>query len=105
MRSLNDWLNQYGASPLQLALQEALAQSCYHTDGVLQILERHREQQQRPVPLHISLAGKALDHPPVTAPSLSGYDRLHTTLDDGTGDTETTTPQTTNTTNTENDHD
>jgi len=76
VHSLNRWLDQYGALALQQALQEALAQSCYHIDGVLQILERQREQLQRPVPLNLTLANKALDHPPLTPASLVGYDQL-----------------------------
>jgi len=94
-RSLNQWLDQYGAKQLQQALLQTMAQSCYHTDGVLQTLERQREQQHRPVPLGITLPDKALDHPPVTAPSLSGYDRLHTatttTEDDRNTDDESNT--------------
>lgn len=68
---------------LQQALQQTMAQSCYHTDGVLQTLEKQREQLSRPVPLAIKLPDKALDHPPVTAPSLQRYDQLYKTT---TGD-------------------
>ena len=60
-----------------------MAQSCHHTDGVLQTLEKQREQIYRPVPLAIQLPDKALDHPPVTAPSLQRYDQLYETT---TGD-------------------
>ena len=102
VRSLNQWLDQYGAEPLQQALQQTLAQSRYHTDGVLQILEQLREQQNRPVPLSLNLPDKARDHPPLTTPKLSVYDRLHAPpADEGAhdGDTgELTTPE-------ENDHD
>ena len=84
LRHLHSWLNQYGADSLQLALQQTMAQSCYHTDGVLQMLEKQREQLNRPVPLAIKLPDKALDHPPVTAPSLQRYDQLYETP---TGDT------------------
>lgn len=77
VRSLNGWLDQYGADALQTALQEALEQSCHHTDGVLQILERHREQLKQPVPLNITLSAKALDHPPIKPASLNSYDQLH----------------------------
>ena len=76
VRLLTRWLDQYGNTALVKALQEALAQSCYHTDGVLQILERHREQHQRPVPLSIQLPDKALDHSPLSPASLDAYDRL-----------------------------
>lgn len=76
VKLLTRWLDQYGAGALQKALQEALAQSCYHTDGVLQTLERHREQRRLAVPLTIRLPDKALDHPPLSPASLQGYDRL-----------------------------
>jgi len=76
VKLLTRWLDQYGADSLQRALQEALTQTCYHTDGVLQILERHREQHQRVVPLNIRLPDKALDHPPLSPASLQAYDRL-----------------------------
>ncbi len=107
VRALNRWLDQYGAGQLQLALQQSMAQGCYHTDGVLQTLESLREKQSRPVPLGITLPDKALDHPSITTPSLSGYDRLHTTVDDcaGKASTDITTRQPANTTTTGQDHD
>lgn len=84
VRDLNAWLDQYGAEQLQLALQQTMAQSCYHTEGVLQTLEKQREQLSLPAPLAITLPDKALDHPPVTAPSLHRYDQLvETTTHDG----------------------
>lgn len=79
VRDLNTWLDQYGAEQLQLALQKTMDQSCYHTQGVLQTLEQQREQRRRPAPLAIPLPDKALDHPPVTAPSLRRYDQLYET--------------------------
>jgi transposase len=85
VRLLTRWLDQYGNTALVKALQEALAQSCYHTDGVLQILERHREQHQIPVPLSIQLPDKALDHSPLSPASLKAYDRL-VAVDTGAGD-------------------
>ena len=54
-----------------------MAQSCYHTEGVLQTLEKQREHLSRPVPLAIKLPDKALDHPPVFTPSLQHYDQLY----------------------------
>ena len=77
LRHLHAWLDQYGAQALQQALQQTIAQSCYHTDGVLQTLEKQREQLSRPVPLGIRLPDKALDHPPLTTPSLQRYDQLY----------------------------
>ena len=77
LRHLHTWLDQYGARALQQALQQTMAQSCYHTEGVLQTLEKQREHLSRPVPLAIKLPDKALDHPPVITPSLQHYDQLY----------------------------
>ena len=84
-RSLNEltlWLEHYGAVELQASIKEALDKSCYHTAGVLQVLERRRESQQRPVPLANGLCDKALDHPTIRTASLRDYDRLHESLND-----------------------
>ncbi len=82
LKHLTQWLEQYGAVELKIAIEEALQQSCHHTDGVLQILERRREQQQRPVPLAIAISPKAADHPPIKPASLQGYDQLYARSND-----------------------
>ena len=81
LRELNEWLDQYGAPSLEQALQSALEQRCYHTSGVLQILEQQREQQQLPVPLTGALPAKAREQTPFTPTSLHSYQSLHQTCE------------------------
>lgn len=76
LRQLNLWLDQYGASELQFAIEEVLSQSRYHVNSVLLVLERRREQQDKPAPLMMMLSDKARAHPTITPASLKDYDRL-----------------------------
>lgn len=84
VRELNEWLDQYGAPSLEQALQSALTQRCYHTAGVLQILEQQRERQQLPVPLKGALPEKAHEQIPFTPTSLHSYESLHRACEDDT---------------------
>jgi len=81
LRQLNLWLDQYGASELQLAIEEALSQSRYHVNSVLLVLERRRELQNKPAPLVMALSDKARDHPTITPASLKRYDQLQSAFE------------------------
>jgi len=92
VKILLDLLANYGASELNLAIQEALSQQVPHAQAVQQVLERRREQRQQPPPQAVALSehAKAIVLRPA---SLSTYDQLHTITptdkDDSDTDTQT----------------
>lgn len=70
-------LKQYGATELDIAIQESLSNGVSHPNGVRQILERRREERERPTPIAVDLS----QHPEaekivVSQPNLSLYDHL-----------------------------
>lgn len=74
---LTAMLDDYGASELACAIDEALQQQAPHPNAVRQVLERRREQRDQPPPLAIPLP----DHPKaknamVRPASLAPYDQL-----------------------------
>ena len=77
VRSLHEWLDQYGAQALEQAVSCALEQQCYHTAGVLQLLEQQRECKSSPAPLVGALPDKAHEQTPFTPTSLQSYESLH----------------------------
>jgi len=77
VRKLEQWLDQYGAEALEQALQGVLEQRCYHTSGVLQLLEQQREHKQLSVPLTDTLPDKAREQTPFTPTTLQSYESLH----------------------------
>jgi transposase len=70
-------LDDYGAFELDLAITEALANDVPHPNAVRQVLERRREQQDRPPPMVLTLPDNdKARHIVVRPPSLAGYDQL-----------------------------
>jgi len=76
-RQLVELLDAYGAGELQRAITEALANGVPHPNAVRQVLERRREQRNRPPPLPLTLADNDKARQVVVRPaSLADYDRL-----------------------------
>jgi hypothetical protein len=74
---LTGMLDDYGASELACAIDEALQQQAPHPNAVRQVLERRREQRDQPPPLAITLPDNPKAKNAVVRPaSLARYDRL-----------------------------
>jgi transposase len=72
-------LDDYGAAELEQAIAEALKNEVPHPNGVRQVLERRREQQDRLPPLTLTLPNNdKARNIVVRAPSLAAYDQLDT---------------------------
>jgi transposase len=70
-------LDDYGTFELDLAINEALANDVPHPNAVRQVLERRREQQDRPPPMVLTLPDNDKARQIVVRPpSLAGYDQL-----------------------------
>jgi len=83
-------LDDYGAAELEHAIAEALKNEVPHPNGVRQVLERRREQQDRLPPLTLTLPDNdKARNIVVRAPSLAAYDQLDTDTD-AENDTEPT---------------
>jgi transposase len=77
-RQLVELLDAYGAGELQQAITEALAHQVPHPNAVRQVLERRREQRDRPPPLPLTLADNdKARHVIVRPAALADYDQLH----------------------------
>lgn len=89
-------LDRYGGQELELAITEALHHQAPHLDAVRQVLERRREQRDRPPPIAIPLDHHVKAKQVVVRPAtLAGYDALdgETTPADGDDSTPiSTTP-------------
>jgi len=73
-------LDTYGTAELDLAIAEALAHDVPHPNAVRQVLERRREQRDRPTPLTLTLPDNDKARGIVVRPaSLAPYDQLHRT--------------------------
>ncbi|MCB1710335.1 MAG: IS21 family transposase, partial [Halioglobus sp.] len=73
-------LDDYGAAELEYALQEALASGVPHPNAVRQVIERRREQRDRPPPLTLTLPANDRARNIVVRPaSLARYDLLDDT--------------------------
>ncbi len=71
-------LDEYGASELEHAISEALANDVPHPNAVRQVLERRREQRQQPPPLPLTLPDNdKARHIVVRPAALALYDQLH----------------------------
>lgn len=82
-RQLVQLLDDYGAAELECALQEALASGVPHPNAVRQVIERRREQRDRPPPLTLTLPANDRARNIVVRPaSLADYDALDDTTDD-----------------------
>jgi transposase len=72
-------LDDYGAGELECAIAEALVSGVPHPNAVRQVLERRREQCDRPPPLTLTLPDNDKARQIVVRPaSLAGYDQIHT---------------------------
>ena len=68
-------LDDYGAAELECAIQEALASGVPHPNAVRQVIERRREQRDRPPPLTLTLPANDRARNIVVRPaSLARYD-------------------------------
>ena len=75
---LTAMLDDYGASELASAIDEALQQQSPHPNAVRQVLERRREQRDQPPPLAITLPDNPKVKNAIVRPaSLAGYDQLN----------------------------
>jgi transposase len=76
-RLLVELLDAYGAAELERAIGEALANQVPHPNAVRQVLERRREQRDRPPPLPLTLADHDKARQVIVRPaSLADYDQL-----------------------------
>lgn len=76
MRLLNEYLDRYGRDALHCAVEEALKSQSPYPQAVLQILERTREENQKPPPIPIALPDK-VKHVTVKAANVADYDQLY----------------------------
>ncbi|MGB5467408.1 MAG: IS21 family transposase [Sedimenticolaceae bacterium] len=75
---LTQLLDDYGASELAPAIDEALANQVPHVNAVRQALERRREQRDQPPPVPLTLPDNdKARRIVVRPPSLAVYDQLH----------------------------
>lgn len=71
-------LDSYGSAELEVAISEALLEEVPHPNAVRLILERRRDEQNRPPPLSVPLPEKArAKNIVVRTASLDGYDRIN----------------------------
>jgi len=75
VRLLNQLLDDYGRAELHGALSEALQQQSPYPQAVQQILERRRDEQNKPPPLAVAVPEKVRQYS-VKPASLSDYDQL-----------------------------
>jgi len=84
---LVELLDDYGAAELEYALQEALASGVPHPNAVRQVIERRREQRDKPPPLTLTLPANDRARNIVVRPaSLARYDLLDDTDDEAQGE-------------------
>ncbi len=74
---LNQLLDEYGRSEWHCALTEALEKQSPYPQAVQQILERRRDEQNKPPPLAVAVPDKVKQYS-VKAANLSDYDQLST---------------------------
>ncbi|MCO4820412.1 MAG: IS21 family transposase [Bacteroidetes bacterium] len=72
---LIECLDDYGQAAFHSALDEAISQNSPHPQGIRQILERQRDEQQRPPPLSVAVPEKARQFS-VKPATLSDYDNI-----------------------------
>ncbi len=75
VRLRNQLLDDYGQAELHCALQEALQQQSPYPQAVQQILERRRDEQNKPPPLAVAVPEKVKQYR-VKSAKLSDYDQL-----------------------------
>jgi len=76
-------LDRYGATELQVGIQEALQRGVPHPNAVRLALERRREARELPPPVEITLPRHVQDRDtPVQAHTLDSYDQITEASDD-----------------------
>ncbi len=76
VRLLNEYLDHYGRDELHCAVAEALDHQSPYPQAVAQILERRRENQQRPPPLAVAVPDK-IKHLGIKTTRVADYDQLY----------------------------
>jgi len=76
VRLLNQLLDDYGSVELDSALEEALKKQSPYPQAVQQILERRRDEANKPPPLAVAVPDK-VKHYTVKPARLSDYDQLN----------------------------
>ena len=76
VRLLNEYLDQYGRSELHIAVGIALKQQAHYPQAVQQILERRRDEQQKPPPLAVAVPEK-VKHLGVKTGNVADYVTLY----------------------------
>lgn len=78
VRLLNEYLDQYGRDELHIAVGIALKQLAPYPQAVQQILERRRDEKQKPPPLAVAVPDK-VKHLGVKTGNVAEYDTLYRT--------------------------
>ncbi|MDR2155109.1 MAG: IS21 family transposase [Burkholderiaceae bacterium] len=82
-RTLEDWLDHYGAAELDAAIADALARGVAHPNAVRRALEQRRLARRAAVPIAVALPEHIKQRDvPVRAHRLEPYDRLMETPDE-----------------------
>jgi hypothetical protein len=76
VRLLNEYLDHYGRDELRFAVEEALVHQSPYPQAVAQILERRRDEQQRPPPLAVAVPEK-VKHLSIKPARVADYDQLY----------------------------
>ncbi|HLG26439.1 MAG TPA: IS21 family transposase [Paenisporosarcina sp.] len=76
-------LDSYGATEMNIAVNEALTRGVPHPNAVRLHLEKRREERQKPPPIHLDLPNdKRVREQVVRSPNLNDYDQLHSLLEE-----------------------
>jgi transposase len=76
VRLLNEYLDHYGRDELHCAVAEALHHQSPYPQAVAQILERRRDEQQKPPPLAVAVPDK-VKHLSIKPAKVADYDQLY----------------------------
>jgi hypothetical protein len=76
VRLLNEYLDHYGRDELRCAVEEALHHQSPYPQAVAQILERRRDEQQKPPPIAVAVPEKAR-HLSIKPAKMADYDKLY----------------------------
>jgi transposase len=76
VRLLNEYLDHYGRDELHCAVEEALHHQSPYPQAVAQILERRRDEQQKPPPLAVAVPDK-VKHLSIKPARMADYDQLY----------------------------
>ena len=76
VKLLNEYLDHYGRDELHSAVEEALSHQSPYPQAVAQILERRRDEQQKPPPLAVAVPEK-VKHLNIKPARMADYDQLY----------------------------